>query len=137
MFDGIPRQRSALTRLLSRDINALEGRLRTLQSMRCEIANDPGGIIIMGPGRHGCDALASYGAPDALASLIQSYEWAITDLADQHMEADIAECVRRLFALHGAERAHMRQYLQGEIAAYREKVGTVRSSHDHELRRAA
>lgn len=103
------------TRMLSLDINALEGRLRKLQDMRREIASPPA-VLVMGPGGRGRAALNALGATGVLETLIRLYEMAIRDLVHQHTAAEITECTRSLFAAHGPERADVRRYLRDLIA---------------------
>lgn len=123
------------TRTLSCDLNTLEAWLRKLQMMRREIGSEAGAVIVMGLYAHGRDALNALGAPEALDSLIQTLEMAIATLADQHAEADRIECARRLFSLHGKDRASLRQYALGAPDTYRETAGTFGARR--ELRRAA
>ncbi len=103
---------------IASDIRAIERHLRALRDMAAEITNPV--IVIMGPSRIGIDALDSFGAWEKLLDAIAAYEAAHAHLCAEHAKAEIDELVAQWRAAHGEERAEVRRYAMGQIAAWKD-----------------
>jgi hypothetical protein len=104
------------------NILAIERHLAALRSLHDDLT---GPVITLGPSSIGRDALANYGTPAELATLIRSYTMAHSDLCERSRDAEIAEWQAALSTATGPKRAQIADYLSG-LLLERHATGGVR-----------